>query len=48
MNVHFFGAGSSPGCCNFALKKTADDHEQEFGVEPLEHMADVPIAAEDR
>jgi len=31
MIVHLFGAGLSPGCCNFALKKTADDHEQEFG-----------------
>ena len=38
MTVHLFGAGSSPGCCNFALKKTADDHEQEFGVEPANFL----------
>jgi len=34
MTVHLFGAGSSPGCCNFALKKTADNHEPEIGFEP--------------
>ena len=28
--VHLFGATSSPGCANFALKTTADDHEAEF------------------
>lgn len=38
MTVHLFGAGSSPGCCNFALKKTADDHEQEFGFEAAEFL----------
>ena len=38
MTVHLFGAGSSPGCCNFALKKTADDHEQEFGFESAEFL----------
>ena len=32
MTVHLFGATSSPGCANFALKSTADDHEAEFGV----------------
>ena len=26
MKVHLFGATSSPGCANFALKKLADDH----------------------
>ena len=25
MTVHLFGATSSPGCANFALKKTAQD-----------------------
>ena len=34
MTVHLFGAGSSPGCCNFALKKTAEDYEKELGSEP--------------
>ena len=32
MTVHLFGATSSPGCANFALKSTADDHEAEFGI----------------
>lgn len=31
MTVHLFGAGSSPGCANFALKRIATDHEEEFG-----------------
>ena len=38
MRVHLFGAGSSPGCCNFALKKTADDHESEIGTEPANFL----------
>ena len=29
MTVHLFGAGLSPGCCNFALK-TAEDYEKEL------------------
>ena len=33
MTVHLFGAGSSPGCTNYGLKKTADAYEQEFGIE---------------
>ena len=32
MTVHLFGAGSSPGCSNFALKRTAEDGEREFGA----------------
>ena len=31
MTVHLLGAGSSPGCANFALKRIATDHEEEFG-----------------
>ncbi|XP_050414070.1 uncharacterized protein LOC126828362 [Patella vulgata] len=31
MCVHLFGAASSPSCSNFALKKTADESEEEFG-----------------
>ena len=31
MTVHLFGATSSPGCANFALKSTANDHESELG-----------------
>ena len=30
MNVHFFGATSSPGCANFALKHLASSHEIEY------------------
>ncbi|CAB4018402.1 Hypothetical predicted protein, partial [Paramuricea clavata] len=33
MTVHLFGAGSSPGCANFGLKRIADDYEVEFGSE---------------
>ena len=38
MKVHLFGAGSSPGCANFALKKAADDGEEEFGTEAAEFI----------
>ena len=31
MTVHLFGATSSPGCANFALRKTADIYGQELG-----------------
>ena len=30
MTVHLFGATSSPSCCNFALRKTADDNKSHF------------------
>lgn len=33
MTVHLFGATSSPGCANFALKKTASDYEGQYGTE---------------
>ena len=39
MTVHLFGAGLSPGC-NFALKKTAEDHEKELGSETVEFLRD--------
>jgi len=32
MTVHLLGTTSSPGCANFALKTTADDHKAEFGM----------------
>ena len=38
MTAHLFGAGSSPGCCNFALKKTAEDYEKELGSQPAEFL----------
>ena len=31
MTVHLFGAASSPSCCNFALKQTAEDTESRSG-----------------
>ena len=33
MTVHLFGATSSPGCANFALKKVASDYEKQCGSE---------------
>ena len=33
MRVHLFGATSSPGCCNLALKMTSKDGKDEFGAE---------------
>ena len=33
MSVHLFGATSSPGCSNYALKTTANDNEKELGTE---------------
>lgn len=32
MTVHLFGAVSSPGCANCALKRAADDGEEQFGI----------------
>ena len=31
MNVHIFGAASSPGCANFGLKQIASDNEAKYG-----------------
>lgn len=33
MNVHLFGAVSSPSCANFAVRRTADDVEAQVGKE---------------
>ena len=33
MNVHVFGGTSSPSCSNYALRRTARDHEQKYGKE---------------
>ena len=38
MTVHLFGAVSSPGCSNFALKTAADDFEEECGNEAAEFV----------
>lgn len=32
MTVHPFGAVSSPSCCNFALRNTANENEEEIGT----------------
>ena len=34
MTIHLFGATSSPGCANYALKAAADDNEIELGSAP--------------
>lgn len=38
MTVHLFGGGSSPGCSNFALKRAAEDGENEFGANAAETL----------
>ena len=36
MCVHLFGGASSPSCANYALKKTAEDNNQEFDAMTVE------------
>ena len=36
MNVHLFGATSSPSCASFCLRRTARDHHQEVSAEAVE------------
>ncbi len=38
MTVHLFGATSSPGCANYALKATADDNEEDLGQSAAEFI----------
>ena len=38
LKVHLFGAGSSPACANFGLKRAADDGETEFGKKAADFM----------
>ena len=40
MTMHLFGATSSHGCANFALKSTANDHEGEFGSAAADFLRD--------
>ena len=40
MSVHLFGAGSSPGCANFPLKRITTDHEKEFGRDVANFVRD--------
>jgi hypothetical protein len=39
--VHFFGAVSSPGCCNFALKRSTDDTLQKQTMKQLTLFAKI-------
>jgi hypothetical protein len=36
MQVHLFGATSSPSCANFSLRKTAEDNRKDFDLEVIE------------
>lgn len=36
MNVHIFGAKSSPSCASYALRKTATDNTNEFNTETVQ------------
>ncbi|XP_038050892.1 uncharacterized protein LOC119724042 [Patiria miniata] len=36
MCVHLFGGTWSPSCCNFALRQTADDNQDQFSPEAVE------------
>lgn len=38
MTVHLFGATSSPGCANFALKTTANQYESVCGKEAADFV----------
>ncbi|XP_064621621.1 uncharacterized protein LOC135484228 [Lineus longissimus] len=38
MTVHLFGATSSPGCANFALKRAASDHEAVYRKESADFV----------
>ena len=40
MTVHLFGAASSPGCVNFALKQAANQYEEEYGKETADFIRD--------
>jgi hypothetical protein len=36
MTVHLFGATSSPSCCSYALKKTAEVNKQDFSKQVID------------
>ena len=38
MNVHIFGAASSPGCANFGLKQIASDNEAKYGSDVVQFI----------
>lgn len=39
MTVHLFGATSSPSCCSYALKKTAEDNQREFSKDVVDTVS---------
>ena len=38
MCVHVFVGVSSPSCCNYALRKTASDNQEEYGNDAAETL----------
>ena len=38
MNMHVVGATSSPGCSNYALKKTSTDYKDVYGFQASETL----------
>lgn len=38
MDVHLFGAASSPGVANFCLHQTAETHRQAYGNNPANFL----------
>ena len=46
MTVHLFGAVSSPACANYALKRTADNSEDEYGSEAANPQSPQKLRAE--
>ena len=38
MNVHVFGASSSPGCSNYALETTSTDYKDVYGFQASETL----------
>ena len=40
ITVPLFGAGASPGCANFALKRIGTEHKEEFGHDAANFVRD--------
>ena len=38
VTVHIFGAISSPGCANFALKRLANDHKDKYSTDVVNFL----------
>ena len=43
MNVHLFGAASSPGVANFCLHQTAETHRKEFCDVASDFLLDISM-----